>query len=107
VTEQERRGTRLASTIIALLVVVGLLMSFNIWYTKRVSARASAAASEALRDSNHLWCALITGLDDNYRSAPADSLPVRTRQFAAQVHDIREGLDCPETSLPEPVRSGG
>jgi hypothetical protein len=95
IQERERilqsRSARLAGTIIVLLVAVGMLLSFNIWYTKN-----------AIHKSNQLWCSLIVGLDDNYRAAPPDTLPERTRVFAAQIHDIREGLDCRHTTLPQP-----
>lgn len=71
------------------MILFGCLAGFNTWYTNR-----------AIHRSNQLWCAMVIGLDDNYRAAPPGTLPARTMVFARQVRTIRHELGCRDTAQP-------
>lgn len=86
----DKQGNGLAKTIIALLVIVGMLLSFNIWYT-----------NNAVHKSNQLFCALFVATDDRYRALPSTADP-EALKFGRLIHDLRVGLDCKETEVKLP-----
>jgi hypothetical protein len=82
VTADERRHSnkRVTQALVA-LIIVGALISFNIWYT-----------ANQIRESDRRWCELIPSLDDRYqRLKTADPEAIK---FRDQVHRIRSGLPC-------------
>jgi hypothetical protein len=82
-----QRNTRIIQAVIGLVGVV-FVVSLNFWYT---------AHSQDV--NNQKWCSLMTSLDDRYQSLPRDAAP-EAKQFAIQIHDLREGFHCAHTVPP-------
>lgn len=64
------------------IVVLGLLISFTIWYTGHVRA-----------EGDRRWCAFMVPLDQRYQQLPSDADP-EAKQFARRLHDLVGGLNC-------------
>lgn len=69
------------------LVVLGALVSFNIWYT----ARGQSVADRR-------WCDMIVSMDDRYRKL-ADPAP-EAIDLQRSLSVLRADLGCPEPTLP-------
>lgn len=82
------RNRRITQALVA-LVAVGLAITINILYVGYNQQR-----------SDQRWCALMVGLDDNYRAAPPGSLPPRTQTFADSVKMLRKDFKCANTPMP-------
>lgn len=82
------RNRRITQTLVA-LIAVGIAITINILYVGYTQQKA-----------DQRWCALMTGLDDNYRSTDISKLPKRTQKFAVSVHTLRTELKCPATKVP-------
>jgi hypothetical protein len=84
--QQAKDNSRLVRSALAMLLVFGALVAFNIWYTSHTQAVQQ-------QKSDQRFCALFVGLDDRYRV----SVPPGSETFAQQVHDLRTSLHCPDT----------
>lgn len=84
-TEVEKRRMTLAGRALLALLGVLIAMSLNVWFTIYYQ-----------QQQNHKWCSLMVSLDDRYQALPPSSDPA-ARQFAAQIHTLRNDLNCPTT----------
>lgn len=89
---ERQRKARIAEGLVG-LVVLALLISFTLWYTRYTVV-----------ESDKRWCTLMVSLDDRWQRIPNPSEDAK--RFADQVHDLRRQLHC-EPSLPTPVPSAG
>jgi hypothetical protein len=91
--QQAKENTRLIRSALGMLLVFGALVAFNIWYTSHTQAVQQ-------RKSDQRFCAVFTGLDDRYRI----NIPPGSETFAKQIHELRQGLHCPDTVVVIPTR---
>jgi hypothetical protein len=76
-----------AARAVLALIAVGLLVSFNIWYT-----------AQAIHTADARWCELISGLDDRWRAIPNPA--PEAAKLAVTLSKLRQDLEC---STPGPV----
>jgi hypothetical protein len=74
----------IASSVVLILIVLGT----SIWYSGHVRS-----------EGDRRWCSLIGGLDNRYqailKNPPTDPEQARSlREFAFQVHQLRQDLGC-------------
>lgn len=84
---ESERNTRIFQALIGLVGVI-FVVSLNFWYT---------AHSQDV--NNQKWCSLMVSLDDRYQALPREA-PPEAKQFAEQIHDLREGFHCAHTVQP-------
>lgn len=82
---QRQRNTRILQAVLALVGVL-IVVSFNFWFT-----------IYSQDQNNQKWCKLMVTLDDRNQRLPPNPDP-DAQLFAAQVHDLRQGLKCSGTT---------
>lgn len=74
--------------VVSLIVVVaaGALITFG------MVSRSEARTEQREREQDRIWCALLIGLDQP--PPPGVELTERQKEIAAEIHEIRVGLNC-------------